>query len=127
MNWIRWSLVAVAVVAGLDLLLLGMADVDLATTVFGAGPGSGGRTLHTGLGLAGIAAVMSLLVLGKRGPRVAPGQVGRSEGERRGPLGGEGAVVHESSGTADFDGLPGDVLPPGDGVEPDPESVKPDS
>jgi hypothetical protein len=33
------------------------------------------------------------------------------DGEQRGPAPGEGAVVHDSSGNADFDGLPGDELP----------------
>ena len=37
---------------------------------------------------------------------------GRSEGGERGPDPGDGAVIHESSGEADFDGLPGNVLPP---------------
>jgi hypothetical protein len=37
---------------------------------------------------------------------------GRSEGTERGPDPGDGAVIHESSGEADFDGLSGDALPP---------------
>lgn len=45
--------------------------------------------------------------------------IGRSEGTERGPRGGEGAVVHESSGEQDFDGTPGDALPPRKGVRPD--------
>ena len=40
------------------------------------------------------------------------GGVGRSSGDERGPAPGDGAVVHHSSGEADFDGLPGDVPPP---------------
>ena len=40
--------------------------------------------------------------------------IGRSEGTQRGPRGGEGAVVHDSSGAEDFDGTPGDVMPPPD-------------
>lgn len=40
-------------------------------------------------------------------------KLGRDEGKERGPLPGEGAVVHDGqTGNADFDGLPGDVLPP---------------
>ncbi len=38
--------------------------------------------------------------------------LGRSEGREPGPEPGDGAVVHHSSGNLDFDGLPGDVLPP---------------
>ena len=41
-----------------------------------------------------------------------PNEMGRSEGNERGPKPGDGAVVHQNSGEADFDGLPGDVLPP---------------
>jgi hypothetical protein len=36
----------------------------------------------------------------------------RSSGDERGPEPGDGAVIHHSSGEADFDGLSGDVLPP---------------
>jgi hypothetical protein len=36
---------------------------------------------------------------------------GRSSGEERGPQPGDGAVIHHSSGEADFDGSSGDVLP----------------
>lgn len=38
--------------------------------------------------------------------------MGRDEGKEPGPEPGKGAVVHQSSGEADFDGLPGDELPP---------------
>lgn len=37
--------------------------------------------------------------------------LGRDEGGRLGPRPGKGAVLHQSSGEADFDGLPGDELP----------------
>ena len=40
------------------------------------------------------------------------GWVEGSSGEERGPVPGDGAVIHHSSGEADFDGLPGDVPPP---------------
>jgi len=38
--------------------------------------------------------------------------LGRAEGRELGPRPGKGAVVHHCSGEADFDGMPGDVLPP---------------
>lgn len=41
-----------------------------------------------------------------------PDPMGRSEGANRGPEPGDGAVLHSSTGEEDFDGLPGDVLPP---------------
>jgi hypothetical protein len=41
-----------------------------------------------------------------------PDDMGRDEGDERGPEAGKGAVVHDQSGEADFDGLAGDQLPP---------------
>jgi hypothetical protein len=43
--------------------------------------------------------------------------IGRAEGRELGPKPGKGAVVHHSSGEADFDGLPGDELPPREAVK----------
>jgi hypothetical protein len=43
--------------------------------------------------------------------------MGRAEGRRLGPKAGKGAVLHHSSGEADFDGLPGDQLPPREAVK----------
>lgn len=40
------------------------------------------------------------------------GRLGISSGDERGPKPGEGAVIHDSSGEADFDGSSGKV-PPG--------------
>ena len=42
---------------------------------------------------------------------------GRAEGRQVGPKPGKGAVLHHSSGEADFDGLPGDELPPREAVK----------
>jgi len=39
-------------------------------------------------------------------------EMGRDEGGECGPEPGKGAVIHSSTGEADFDGLPGDALPP---------------
>lgn len=41
-----------------------------------------------------------------------PDDLGRDEGDELGPEPGKGAVIHSSTGEADFDGLPGDALPP---------------
>jgi hypothetical protein len=38
-------------------------------------------------------------------------ELGRAEGDDLGPEPGKGRVVHQSSGEADFAGLPGDALP----------------
>lgn len=37
--------------------------------------------------------------------------LGRDEGKQLGPRSGKGAVLHHSTGEADFDGLAGDELP----------------
>ena len=50
------------------------------------------------------------------------GLFGRSERGERGPKPGDGAVIHDSSGEADFDGVPGNVLPP---VKDEPERKHP--
>ena len=39
-------------------------------------------------------------------------KMGSDEGNERGPEPGKGAVIHDSTGEADFDGLPSDALPP---------------
>jgi len=46
-----------------------------------------------------------------------PDELGLDECDERGPDPGQGAVVHQSSGEADFDGLPGDELPPREAVK----------
>jgi len=43
--------------------------------------------------------------------------IGRAEGRQLGPKPGSGAVIHHSTGEADFDGLPGDELPPREAVK----------
>jgi len=43
--------------------------------------------------------------------------LGRDEGSHPGPRPGNGAVIYHCSGEADFDGLPGDVLPPWESVK----------
>ena len=43
-------------------------------------------------------------------------EMGRDEGTKLGPRPGRGAVVHNLSGEADFDGLSGDELPPREAV-----------
>lgn len=69
------------------------------------------RSLPLILVLAGV--VIALAVLFNRDllARIF-GRIGRISGDERGPEPGDGAVIHHSSGEADFDGLSGDVPPP---------------
>lgn len=46
-------------------------------------------------------------------------EIGREEGVHLGPEPGKGAVIHSSTGEADFDGLPGDALPPKKDIQRD--------
>lgn len=61
--------------------------------------------------LIGVAAVISIIAIFNNDTRIL-GRTGRSSGDERGPEPGDGAVIHHSSGEADFDGLPGNVPPP---------------
>jgi uncharacterized membrane protein YuzA (DUF378 family) len=62
--------------------------------------------------LIGIAAVICIAVIFNNDllTRIL-GRIGHSSGDRRGPKAGEGAVIHHSSGEADFYGAPGDASP----------------
>lgn len=65
--------------------------------------------LMLGIAVAGIALFAIPFVWG----RTLEGRgLGYSEGDRRGPPDGQGAVVHESPGTRDFDGTDGEEIPP---------------
>ena len=78
------------------------------------------QTIYVLFGAAGLALVFTSAALHRSVQRAPyPGRVGRQDGAERGPEAGAGAVVHDSSGTHDFDGLPGDALPPGHGGERD--------
>jgi hypothetical protein len=61
--------------------------------------------------LIAVAAVITIVALFNDGTRILD-RTGRSSADERGPEPGDGAVIHHSSGEADFDGLPGDVPPP---------------
>ena len=61
--------------------------------------------------LIGVAVAISIFALFNNDTRTLA-RTGRSSGDERGPEPGDGAVIHHSSGEADFDGLSGNVPPP---------------
>jgi hypothetical protein len=67
-----------------------------------------------GYALSGIALVVVIIAIFNSDlmTRIL-GRLGNSSGAERGPKPGEGSVIHDSSGEADFDGSSGRV-PPGD-------------
>ena len=70
------------------------------------------RSFYLVGGLA-VMACLAILAFGdSRGVSNALGRLGQSSGAFRGPAAGDGAVIHHSSGEADFDGRAGDTLPP---------------
>lgn len=65
-------------------------------------------------GVIAVAAIIGIIaILNNRLLTKILGRLGHSTGEDRGPRPGEGAVIHHSSGEADFDGAP-DKSPPAD-------------
>ena len=65
--------------------------------------------------IGAIAVVVCLAILalgGTSGVSALLGRLGGSSGSGRGPAPGDGAVIHHSSGEADFDGVSGDAMPP---------------
>ena len=64
--------------------------------------------------VGGLAVIVCLAILafgGTQGLSELLGRLGQSSGAERGPPAGDGAVIHYSSGEADFDGR-NDELPP---------------
>lgn len=96
---INWGLVELVQIDGVAALL--------------AGPTSPlSRIVYSLIGVAGlIATATSLASDGNLSRPNILGQMGRSSGANRGPEPGDGAVIHRSSGEADFC-VPGNVLPP---------------
>jgi uncharacterized membrane protein YuzA (DUF378 family) len=73
------------------------------------------RTLYLLIGVAAVICV-ALIFNNDLLTRIL-GRLGHSSGEKRGPQGGEGAVIHHSSGETDFDGTPEQIPPPGKDAE----------
>jgi uncharacterized membrane protein YuzA (DUF378 family) len=101
---------SIAVVVILGAVLIGLLQMDRVAALFGSQSAVLNHIIYALIGLALVIVVIASLnndlltnILGR---------IGRSSGTERGAEPGDGAVIHNSSGEADFDGLPGDVLPP---------------
>lgn len=97
-----FRLIAVLVLAG--ALLIGLGGIVAAL--------SSGQSLNLVVyGVIALVVLVSVMIFKNNLFNRVLGRVGESTGEKRGPEPGEGAVIHHSSGEADFDGSPGDVPP----------------
>jgi uncharacterized membrane protein YuzA (DUF378 family) len=108
---------SIAVVVALGAILLWLAQIDVITAWFGGQSPFLSRIILALIGVSAVIVVVASLnndLLTK-----ILGRLGRSSGGERGPEGGDGAVIHHSSGEADFDGLPGNVIPPSKDAERD--------
>jgi hypothetical protein len=96
-----------AMVPAIILMALGWADSPAAS--FSEETQNLSRVIWV---LVGVALVVALIAIFNENllTRIL-GRLGRSSTEERGPNPGEGAVIHHSSGEADFDGAP-EALPP---------------
>ena len=89
--------------------LLALNQADLVAAFFNGEISKISRIVYAVIGIAAI--IVGIFIAFSDSARV-PGRIGRSSGDNRGPDPGDGAVIHHSSGEADFDGLPGNELPP---------------
>ncbi len=111
-------------IAAVFLIFLGLVSWGLMAILHNDGLAiSLDRIAYAAGGLAVLVCVAILAFGGTHGLSEMLGRLGRSSGAERGPVSGDGAVVHHSSGEADFDGVSGDARPPVESAErrqPDP-------
>ena len=92
--------------------LLGLLQIDALAALMDGPTSTVSRIVYALIGIAGL--IAAAIILAGDGDSSRPnilGRMGRSSGANRGPEPGDGAVIHHSSGEADF-GVPGNVLPP---------------
>ncbi|MGZ9156467.1 MAG: DUF378 domain-containing protein [Candidatus Binatia bacterium] len=90
--------------------LLGLLQIDALAALMDGPTSTVSRIVYALIGIAGLIAAV-IVFDGASGRFNILGRIGRSSGADRGPAPGDGAVIHHSSGEADF-GVPGNVLPP---------------
>ncbi|MGZ8479341.1 MAG: DUF378 domain-containing protein [Candidatus Binatia bacterium] len=97
--------------------LLGLLQIDALAALMDGPTSTVSRIVYALIGIAGLIAAV-IVFDGASGRFNILGRIGRSSGADRGPAPGDGAVIHHSSGEADF-GVPGNVLPPANKADRD--------
>jgi uncharacterized membrane protein YuzA (DUF378 family) len=101
--------VAVTVLVLFGAILCGFWPTDVLAASFDEQTPTAQRIVYVLIGV--VAVICIALIFNNNLLTRILGRVGHSSGDRRGPKPGEGAVIHHSSGEADFDGTPGDAAP----------------
>ena len=99
--------------------LIGLLQIDALAALMDGPTSTVSRIVYALIGIAGLIAVVIVFAGdGASGRFNILGRIGRSSGADRGPAPGDGAVIHQSSGEADF-GVPGNVMPPAQKTDSD--------
>ena len=112
MKTIRAIAFILIILGAINLGVIGMLQIDGLAALMDGPSSTISRIVYSLIGLAGL--ISAFIIFAGNGDSSRPntlGRMGRSSGADRGPDPGDGAVIHHSSGEADF-GVPGNVLPP---------------
>lgn len=100
------------ILGAINLGLVGLLQIDGLAALMDGPSSTISRIVYSLIGLAGL--IAAFIIFASNGDSSRPnalGRMGRSSGAERGPDPGDGAVIHNSSGEADF-GVSGNALPP---------------
>lgn len=112
MKTIRVIAFILIILGAINWGLVGLLKIDALAALMDGPTSTFSRIVYSLIGIAGL--IAAVIILAGDGDSSRPnilGRMGRSSGANRGPEPGDGAVIHHSSGEADF-GVPGNVLPP---------------
>ena len=112
MKTIRTIAFILIIFGAINLGLVGLLQIDALAALMDGPTSTISRIVYSLIGVAGL--ITAAIILAGDGDSSRPnilGRMGRSSGANRGPEPGDGAVIHHSSGEADF-GVAGNVLPP---------------
>lgn len=112
MKTIRVIAFILIILGAINWGLVGLLQIDALAALMDGPTSTFSRIVYSLIGIAGL--IAAAIILAGDGDSSRPnilGRMGRSSGANRGPEPGDGAVIHHSSGEADF-GVPGNALPP---------------